>query len=101
MSTKLTGNSSDANPPAVPNGTADGPRMVAVGDVLAPQMPANLRETGMAPEILADLVLKLAHVMATFTTEEAASQLCLPLAMVAEMLEQLKRDKLVEVLGMS
>lgn len=76
-----------------------GPRMIMAGGGYAPQAPVDLGDTGIDPQILTDLVLKLAYTAASFTTEGAARQLCLPLPLVAEMLDHLKADKLVEVLG--
>ena len=70
-----------------------------VADVSLPQAPVDLEGTGIEPETLADLVLKMAYTVATFTTESAAKRVCLPAHMVGEILERLKADKLVEILG--
>jgi hypothetical protein len=74
-------------------------RMVEAPGLFAPEAPFTLSETGVEPEILSDLFLKLAHTVASFTTEWAAKNLCLPLPIINDLLEQLRRDKLVEVLG--
>ncbi len=80
-------------------GNADELRMVQVGELFAPEAPRTLAETGIAAEVLSDLFLKLAHTAASFTTEWAANSLCLPMGIINDLLDQLRRDKLVEVLG--
>jgi len=69
--------------------------------VAFPAAPRDLRDTGIDPEILADLVLKVAYTAATFTTDTAAARVCLPTHLVAEILEGLKADRLVQILGAS
>jgi hypothetical protein len=68
---------------------------------LVPQAPTDPRYTGMSPATLQDLALKLAHSVPQFTTESAARQLCLPQALVGELLELMRTEQLVEVLGSS
>jgi len=80
-------------------GGAGGPRMLQAGELFAPEIPLTLADTGIAPEVLSDLFLKLAHTAASFTTEWAANNLCLAMGIVNDLLEQLRRDKLIEVLG--
>lgn len=70
-----------------------------VAGVALPRPPLDLQHTGIEPEILADLVLKMAYTVATFTTEAAARRVCLPTHMVGEILERLKADRFVEILG--
>ncbi len=72
-----------------------------VGSVAVPAAPHDLRDTGIDPEILADLVLKIAYTAATFTTEAAAARVRLPKHLVARILEGLKGERLVEILGAS
>jgi hypothetical protein len=74
-------------------------RMVQAPGLFAPEAPFTLSETGIEPEVLSDLFLKLAHTVASFTTEWAVKNLCLPLPIINDLLEQLRRDKLVEILG--
>jgi len=69
--------------------------------VAFPAAPRDLRDTGIDPEILADLVLKVAYTAATFTTDTAAARVCLPTHLVAGILEGLKVDRLVQILGPS
>lgn len=73
--------------------------LLEIDGEVAPAVPTRLVDTGVGAEVLTDLALKLAYTMATFTTTEAAMRLYLPQQMVVEMLDQLKRDRLVEVLG--
>ena len=77
------------------------PTMIDVAGVSAPASPKSLSETSIDAHILADLVLKVAFTMPQFTTETAVGQLCLPMALVSELLEGLRTDKLLEVLGES
>lgn len=93
MSTEL-GNQMTAAPPTAPGGP-----FCEVAGVTLPRAPTDLADAGVAPEILGDLVLKLAYTVATFTTEAAAARVCLPVHMVSEILERLKADRLVEILG--
>ena len=93
MLTEL-GNDSTPAPP-----TAHAGVFCEVAGVTLPKAPTDLAETGIAPEVLGDLVLKMAYTVATFTTAAAARRVCLPIHMVAEILERLKADRLVEILG--
>lgn len=94
MSIELNDSSAQRQP-----GIQDGMSFSDVDGVSVPHVPVDLRHTGVAPEILADLVLKMAYMMATFTTETVIKRACLPGHMVGEILEQLKADKLVEILA--
>ena len=77
-------------------------RMIEVGDQgFAPKAPTELTETGVDPEVLLDLTLKLAFTVPRLTTQWAAEKLCLPLQIVSELFEQLRADQLVEMLGHS
>lgn len=66
---------------------------------LLPEAPRSLEDTGLDPEPLLNLALKFAHTTPHFDTESAASHLRLPLSSVMALLEELKADKLIEVLG--
>src|SRR5262245_19154133 len=76
-------------------------RMIPVGDVLAPEAPADVEETGVEAAVLTDLALKVAYTVPQFTTEWAARRLHLPQPLVAELLERLRSDHFLEVLGPS
>ena len=75
--------------------------MVNLGDIQAPAAPKNLDDLDVDPHVLSNLMLKLAYTTSTLTTEWAAEQLALPLGIAAELLESLRADLLVEVLGRS
>jgi hypothetical protein len=73
--------------------------MISVGGVRAPRAPTQASETGVDPAVLADLALRIAYTVPNFTTEWAARRLCLPQALVGELLEQLRIDRFLDVLG--
>jgi len=77
----------------------DGPRVIEIGGCLLPAAPTSLADTGVAPDVLLNLALKFAYVTPYFDTELAASRLRLPLGLVGDLLEQLRSEKLIEVLG--
>ena len=77
-----------------------GPKLVEIEGVLGPERPASLEDVGLQPQVLYDLALKLAFTRAQFTTNYAASQLCLPLPIVTDILENLRVERLIEALGM-
>jgi MoxR-like ATPase len=79
--------------------TPDLPRLGEVDGTWAPQAPMNLQETGIDPAVLADLALKTGCTVPNFTTDWAARKLLLPLPLAQELLEVLRQDRLVEVLG--
>jgi hypothetical protein len=64
-----------------------------------PVEPSNLAETGLEPGVSLDLALRMAHTVTEFTTENVVDRLCLPEPLVVELLDHLKRDRLIEVLG--
>jgi hypothetical protein len=77
------------------------PPLLAVGEQWAPQAPTNPRDAGISPPLLRDLALKAAYTVPQFSTEWAARLLCLPQVLVSEMLEMLRTDQLLEILGSS
>jgi hypothetical protein len=77
------------------------PRLVNLGGVLAPAAPVKVEETGIDLGVLIDLVLKQAFTIPRFTTEWMAERLRLPLPLVAEVLEDLRQQRLLDVLGQS
>jgi hypothetical protein len=64
-----------------------------------PKEPVHLSETGLEPEALADLALKMANMVPHFTTDWAVERLCLPRSIVSEILEQLVDEKQLEIRG--
>jgi hypothetical protein len=79
--------------------SAELPDLVEVGGVLAPQAPTGADAAGVPAAVLSDLALKLAATVPQFTSQWAAGRLCLPQPVVGELLEQLRTDRLLEVLG--
>ncbi len=77
------------------------PPLMTVDGEPAPKAPTSPRDTGVSPAVLRDLALKTAYTVPQFTTEWAARQLCLTQALVGEMLEQMRADQLLEILGSS
>jgi hypothetical protein len=77
------------------------PPFIATGDEQAPKAPTDTRDTGVSPAILRDLALKTAYTVPQFTTEWAARQLRLTQQLAGELLEQLRNDHLLEILGSS
>jgi hypothetical protein len=75
------------------------PNLVEVEGLVAPQAPRDLAETGLDEAVLKDLALKLGYTVPQFTTEWAAKRLHLPQPLVGEILEQLRQERMVDVLG--
>src|SRR5262245_46242684 len=75
------------------------PELVEVNGMTAVRAPRTPAETGLDEGLLKDLLLKVAFAVPQFATEWAAQRLHLPQAIVAELLEQLRVERLVEVLG--
>jgi hypothetical protein len=75
------------------------PRMIAVGDVLAPAAPMKAAEAGLDAQLVSELVLKAAATVPQFNTEWAAGKLHLPQQLLGDVLEQLRVDHLLDVLG--
>lgn len=70
-----------------------------IDGAMVPRRPATIEETGIAPEVLLDLTLKLARLAPHFATDWAAARLCLSVPLVSDLLEQLTDERLLEVLG--
>ena len=77
------------------------PPVIEIDGSLAPRAPTRLKETGIDADSLSNLALKAAYTVPRFTTQWAAQKLCLPLQIVGEILEGLRRHNLLEVLGQS
>lgn len=82
---------SEAEPSRLPVAEIEG--------VLLPVAPSSLEDTGIDLEVLLNLTLKLACISPHFDTDLAMRQLRLPLSLAAELLERLRDQKLIEVLG--
>src|SRR6266550_3766094 len=66
-------------------------------ETMGPVVPEELSETGVAEGFLSDLALKHVAMMAKPTTNTVAEQLHLPRLLTEELLQQLYREKLIEV----
>lgn len=64
-----------------------------------PKAPERLADTGMEPEVLADLTLKLANTVPHFTAAWAAERLCLPQGIVRDILDELVEEKMILIRG--
>lgn len=77
----------------------DSLRILTNGSVKAPCAPKRIEEADVPGSVLRDLTLKVAHTVPRFTTRWAAEQLCLPIQVTEEICWDLKKDRLLEVLG--
>src|SRR3954452_3919239 len=66
-------------------------------ETMGPIVPEELSETGVAEGFLTDLTLKHVAMMAEPTTNLVAERLGLPRTLTEELLQQLYREKLIEV----
>lgn len=73
--------------------------LIPLGDGFAPRAPANISETGVEAAILKDQALKLASTAYSFSAEWAARRLHLPVKLVEDLLQQLAKDAMLEILG--
>ncbi len=61
--------------------------------------PASIPETGLSTSFLQDLMLKVFHYVETPTAEHLSRVMCLPNAIVGELLDGLKADRALEIVG--
>jgi predicted ATPase with chaperone activity len=74
------------------------PRMIKVGDLIAPKAPQDIASAGLEDGALADLTIKLAYTVARFTTTWVSQQLRLSMPLVRELMQVLAIDGLIEEL---
>src|SRR5262245_60323060 len=67
----------------------------------APAPPLDVSDTGVDPSVLCDLALRAGYQVPQFSTEWASRRLHLPQPVVGELLEQLRTEQLLDVLGPS
>jgi predicted ATPase with chaperone activity len=65
----------------------------------SPLSPQSIQETGLNPNLIMELVLKMISFMGTFTLSEVAQQIKLPIPIVDKAIEVLRQEKFVEVKG--
>lgn len=75
------------------------PTLIRGSDGLIPSVPRAVDETGVDQEILLDLMLRLASTAPQFTTDWAASRIHLTMPVAEELLQILKKQELVTILG--
>src|SRR5580704_17786932 len=75
------------------------PPMLEQEGIRFPEVPRDVKGTGLNAHVLANLVLKTVQAIPRCTTKWVAGQLHLPLNIVEELLSQMVGDHLVEVLG--
>lgn len=68
------------------------------GETDIPPAPATLRDTGLSPESLSDLILKTLHAQGSKPAQQVADQLGLPFDIVDEQVLRLQERRFVEVL---
>lgn len=68
-------------------------------DVIAPQMPRNLEDTGLNTVMLRDIFLKTVFRRNLNTANEISQAIALPLRLVNELIELARRQKLLEAMG--
>ncbi|WP_246153051.1 ATPase [Oryzomonas rubra] len=64
-----------------------------------PKPPTTIERTGLQLTFITDLATKHILFMGEFDQQELAERVCLPVNLVDKVMEQLRRAKLVEVLG--
>jgi hypothetical protein len=77
------------------------PKLIELEGLHAPAAPVSIAATGVDRGLLTDLALKFASVMPQFLNEDMARRLHLPPMVAAELIEQLRSEQLLEVLGHS
>src|SRR5439155_20831281 len=75
------------------------PSLIKLGNAMVPAAPASLDAMGIPPSVLTDLALKLAQTMPRFTSDWAASQLCLSIGVIEKLFSALREEQLSEILG--
>lgn len=75
------------------------PRLIEQAGTICPEAPADVYATGVSPGILADLALKAAFTVPQCTTEWISGQTHLPLPLIENLMQRMKDDQLLEVLG--
>jgi hypothetical protein len=64
-----------------------------------PPAPEQLEQTGVEPQVLSDLLMRLAFTVPSFSAKWAADETCLPMNLIEELGWKLKQDHLLEILG--
>ncbi len=75
------------------------PRLIEQQGIICPEAPPDVYATGVTASILSDLALKAAFTVPQCTTEWVSGQLHLPLPLIEDLLQRMKNDQLLEILG--
>jgi hypothetical protein len=75
------------------------PTITTAGGLAAPEVPSTLDATGIDPEVLGDLALKLANTVPRLTSDWASDQLRLPLQLIEQIFWRLRDDQFLEILS--
>lgn len=73
--------------------------IVEISGISGPAAPEAMEDFGVEPRVVSELCLKFALTVPHFTSIWMSERLAMPLVIVNEMLEQLREDHLLEVLG--
>jgi energy-coupling factor transporter ATP-binding protein EcfA2 len=65
----------------------------------APKVPKNIAETGLPESFISELILKTIVSMGEFTIPDVAAKIKLPISIVDDAIQLLRRDRMVEVKG--
>ena len=85
--------------PAATEPVSPMPVLIDVDGGQGPAAPESLHATGIDPQRLVDLAVRLANTVPSFTSEWAAERLCLPVQLSDEIFWQLKDEQYIEILG--
>ena len=75
------------------------PKMIEIEGLVGPAAPTAAREMGVDPGLISDLALRAAFLVPQFNTEWLAQRLHLPQSLVGEVLDRLREELLLDVLG--
>jgi hypothetical protein len=64
-----------------------------------PREPKNLEETGLDPGFISELAMKHIYFMGTFTLKDLAEAVKLPIFIMDQTVQSLRKDKICEVKG--
>ncbi|QGJ71492.1 putative ATPase [Planctomycetales bacterium 10988] len=75
------------------------PRLIEQDGIICPEAPSDVYATGISASVISDICLKAAYTVPQCTSEWVAGQLHLQMPLVDDLLQQMKIEQLVEVLG--
>jgi len=75
------------------------PRLIEQQGMLCPEAPPDVYSTGIPPNVISDLALKASYTVPACTSEWVAGQLHLPMPLIEDLMQQMKSEQLLEVLG--